>query len=160
MHSENNKILLAAGCFWGVEQAFYETPGVVETRVGYCGGHTDDPTYEDVSSPSTGHVETVVVTYDPKKVNVGQLLDVFFSIHDPTQVGGVGPDIGSNYRSVIFYFDEEQKMVALNYKKRLAESGQYNKPIITAIILAEKFWPAEEYHQKYFLKHKNFVCPR
>lgn len=153
------KALFAAGCFWGVEQAFYETPGVIETKVGYTGGHTQNPTYKDVCSQTTGHAETVQVTYDPAKVTYQKLLDVFFSVHDPTEINRQGPDVGSNYRSAVFYLNNQQKQAAEQYIASLTTSGKYKKPVATELSAATKFWPAEDYHQKYFLKHTNFVCP-
>ena len=154
-----HKAYFAAGCFWGVEAAFYKVPGVVDTAVGYSGGHTDEPTYEDVCGHTTGHAETVEVTYDPKKINYGQLLDIFWNLHDPTQVNRQGPDIGDNYRSAIFYVDDEQKRAAQESKVALEKSGRYDKPIATEITKASRFWLAEDYHQKYFLKHPGAVCP-
>ncbi|MGD8373624.1 MAG: peptide-methionine (S)-S-oxide reductase MsrA [Candidatus Woesebacteria bacterium] len=154
-----DKALFAAGCFWGVEQAFYKTPGVVETEVGYTGGHTQNPTYEQVCSQTTGHAETVQVTYNPAKVTYQQLLDVLFDIHDPTQVDRQGPDVGSNYRSAIFYLDDQQKHAAQRYIENLNSSGKYHAPVTTEVSAATKFWPAEEYHQKYFLKHTDYACP-
>lgn len=158
-NSHTNKALFAAGCFWGIEQAFYETPGVIETKVGYAGGHTQNPTYKDVCSQTTGHAETVQVTYDPAKVTYQKLLDVFFSVHDPTQVNRQGPDVGSNYRSAIFYLNDQQKQAAEQYITSLTASGKYKEPVATELSAATKFWPAEDYHQKYFLKHTDFACP-
>lgn len=154
-----DQAFFAAGCFWGVEQAFYETPGVVETKVGYAGGHTQNPTYEEVCGQATGHAETVQVTYDPAKVTYQKLLDVFFGVHDPTEINRQGPDVGSNYRSAIFYLNDQQKQAAEQYIASLTTSGAYKKPVATEVSAATKFWPAEDYHQKYFLKHTDFVCP-
>jgi peptide-methionine (S)-S-oxide reductase len=159
MKSKYKKALFAAGCFWRIEEAFYKTPGVVETIVGYAGGHTENPTYAQVSSHTTGHAETVEVTFDPQKISYQDLLEVFWSIHDPTTPNRQGPDIGSNYRSAIFYINDEQKDAALKSKRNLEKSGRFKKPIVTEIVKAGVFWPAEDYHQKYFLKHANRSCP-
>jgi peptide-methionine (S)-S-oxide reductase len=145
--------IFAAGCFWGIEDAFRRVPGVLDAVSGYTGGHTDNPTYQEVCSDRTGHAEAVEVTYDPEKVSYEELLDVFWRIHDPTQKNRQGPDVGSQYRSAIFTLDEEQKRVAEASKKRLEESGEYARPIATEIVPASTFWRAEEYHQRYHEKH-------
>jgi len=137
------KAAFAAGCFWGVEAKFKELG--VETTVGYMGGYTDNPTYKDVCCGNTGHAETVLVDYNPKEVTYGQLLSAFWKMHDYTQVNRQGPDVGEQYRSAIFYFSEEQK-------KKAEESMP--KDAATEITEAGDFWPAEEYHQDYFEKHK------
>ncbi len=142
----------AAGCFWGVEAAFQQIPGVVSTRVGYTGGNTRDPTYEDVCSDRTGHAEAVEVTFDPRKVGYRELLSRFFSLHDPTQVNRQGPDTGTQYRSAVFYHSEEQKTDAAAMIRDLTDSGRYRDPIVTQVIPAGTFWLAEEYHQSYYLK--------
>jgi peptide-methionine (S)-S-oxide reductase len=139
-----------AGCFWGVESVFEQVDGVVATKVGYTGGFTDAPTYEDVCSHRTGHAEAVEVTFDPARVSYDTLLDIFWMNHDPTQVNRQGPDVGDSYRTVIFYHSPEQEAAAIASKKRLEESGRYRRPIATEIVPAGKFWDAEEYHQKYF----------
>jgi peptide-methionine (S)-S-oxide reductase len=139
-----------AGCFWGVESVFEQVDGVVATKVGYTGGFTDAPSYEDVCSHRTGHAEAVEVTFDPARVSYDKLLDIFWMNHDPTQVNRQGPDVGDNYRTVIFYHSPEQEAAAIASKKRLEESGRYRRPIATEIVPAGKFWDAEEYHQKYF----------
>jgi peptide-methionine (S)-S-oxide reductase len=159
MEPEHEKALFAAGCFWGVEEAFYGTPGVVETQVGYSGGHTEDPTYKQVLTHTTGHAETVEVTFDPKKVSYEKLLEVFFRIHNPTTRDRQGPDIGSNYRSAIFYRNDKQRDLALAAKENLESSGRFKVPIVTDISKAGRFWPAEEYHQKYFMKNPQHGCP-
>lgn len=146
------KATFGAGCFWGVEAAFRKVDGVVETAVGYSGGHTANPTYEDVCSHTTGHAEVVQVTFDPSKVSYRQLLDVFWSIHDPTQVNRQGPDIGDQYRSVIFYHSEEQRRAAEESKAVLEASGRLDRPVATKIEPAKTFWRAEEYHQRYYEK--------
>jgi peptide-methionine (S)-S-oxide reductase len=139
-----------AGCFWGVESVFEQVDGVVATKVGYTGGFTDAPSYEDVCSHRTGHAEAVEVTFDPARVSYDKLLDIFWMNHDPTQVNRQGPDVGDNYRTVILYHSPEQEAAAIASKKRLEESGRYKRPIATEIVPAGKFWDAEEYHQKYF----------
>lgn len=143
----------AAGCFWGVEDAFMQVPGVISTQVGYTGGHTNEPTYKQVCADATGHAEAVLLEYDPQKVTYEQLLEVFWRIHDPTTPNRQGPDIGSQYRSAIFYHSPEQASAAEASKKSLDASGRYGRPIVTQIVPADTFWPAEEYHQKYHLKH-------
>jgi len=155
---ELKKATFGAGCFWGVEAAFRKVEGVLSTVVGYEGGELENPSYEDVCSGTTGHTEVVEVVYDPEKVTYNQLLDVFWSIHDPTTLNRQGPDIGVQYRSVIFYHDKKQKMIAENSKKRLQESGAYPRDIVTAIEPASKFWKAEEYHQQYLEKAGKKSC--
>lgn len=147
-----------AGCFWGVEAAFQEVEGVVETVVGYSGGVLHNPTYQEVCSHRTGHAEVVLARYDPSVVSYDELLDVFWSIHDPTQHNRQGPDVGSQYRSVIFYHTPEQKAAALASKKRLEDSGRYSRLIATQIGPAETFWRAEDYHQKYLQKRGAPSC--
>ncbi len=140
----------AAGCFWGVESVFEQVDGVVATKVGYTGGFTEAPSYEDVCSHRTGHAEAVEVTFDPARVSYDKLLDIFWMNHDPTQVNRQGPDVGDSYRTVIFYHSPEQEAAAIASKQRLEGSGRYKRPIATEIVPAGKFWDAEEYHQKYF----------
>ncbi len=148
-----------AGCFWGVEEAFRCLPGVERTEVGYAGGHTEAPTYQQVCSHTTGHAEVVQIGYDPEQVGYEELLEVFWRIHDPTQVNRQGPDVGDQYRSVIFYHTEEQREIAEASKRRLDESGRHSRPIATAIQPARTFWRAEEYHQEYLAKHGRGRCP-
>jgi len=150
--------MFAAGCFWGVEAAFRKVAGVVETAVGYSGGHTENPTYEDVCSHTTGHAEVVLVTYDPEKVSYEELLDVFWASHDPTQINRQGPDIGDQYRSAVFYFTEEQRKAAEASKKRLQASGRVLGDIATEITEASTFYRAEDYHQQYFEKRGGSGC--
>lgn len=150
---KTQKAVFAAGCFWGVQAAFDETPGVVKTTAGYCGGKIPNPTYEQVCSHTTGHAESVEVEFDPKKVSYEQLLERFFSLHDPTQVNRQGPDVGDNYRSAIFYQNEGQKKEAEVMMKKLASLKRFPRPIATRLEPASTFWPAEDYHQKYYLKH-------
>jgi len=143
-----------AGCFWGVEAAFSNVKGVVSTVVGYMGGTLKNPTYKEVCTGQTGHAEVVQVTYDPSKVSYEQLLDVFWSIHDPTQLNRQGPDIGTNYRSVIFYHDTEQGKTARKSKEAMEASGVFRfGKIMTVIMPAPEFYRAEEYHQHYHKKH-------
>ena len=148
----------AAGCFWGVQAKFDQVPGVIATTVGYTGGHTKNPTYKEVCSDTTGHAEAVLVEFDPGKVTFGQLLDTFWNMHDPTTPNRQGPDIGSQYRSAVFYHSETQQKVALELKQKLEESGRYRRPIVTEIAAASDFWPAEDFHQKYYEKHGISAC--
>lgn len=151
--------VFGAGCFWGVEAAFRQVMGVLTTTVGFMGGTVDNPSYRDVCSDTTGHAEVVYVEYDPEKVSYDKLLDVFWQIHDPTQVDQQGPDHGSQYRSVIFYYTPEQKEAALVSKEKLEKSGKFKKPIATQIEPAGEFYKAEEYHQHYYEKHGVAGCP-
>lgn len=147
------KATFAAGCFWGVEEAFGDAPGVIATRVGYTGGSLEHPTYQQVCSGTTGHAEAVEVTFDPAVTSFGELLKIFWQIHDPTQVNRQGPDIGSQYRSAIFYHSEEQRRSAEESRDALDRSGRYQRTVATEIVAATTFWEAEEYHQKYHMKH-------
>ena len=146
------KATFAAGCFWGVEEAFRTLPGVLKTTVGYAGGHLENPTYERVCSGRTGHAESVLVEYDPERVSYEQLLDVFWNEHDPTTRNRQGPDVGTQYRSAIFFHDAAQQAAATASKERLEHSGRFRAPIVTEIEPAATFHPAEEYNQQYFLK--------
>jgi len=146
------KAVFGAGCFWGVEAEFRKVKGVVSTAVGYSGGWLKRPTYEDVCTSRTGHAEAVEVEYDPAEVAYDQLLELFWSIHDPTTLNRQGPDVGTQYRSAIFYHNPEQKNSAEASKKRVEESGRYQRPIVTEIAPASEFYRAEEYHQQYFEK--------
>ncbi|MDD5561715.1 MAG: bifunctional methionine sulfoxide reductase B/A protein [Candidatus Omnitrophica bacterium] len=149
------KATFAAGCFWGVEAAFREFigKGVISTCAGYTGGNFKNPTYEDVCSGKTGHAESVEITYDPAKISYSQLLDIFWSIHDPTTPDRQGPDAGSQYRSAIFFHSPEQEKLALASKEKLERSKRFKSKIVTEIARAGEFYPAEEYHQDYFKKH-------
>jgi peptide methionine sulfoxide reductase msrA/msrB len=147
------KATFAAGCFWGVEAAFAQIKGVVKTTVGFTGGKLKNPSYEDVCTNKTGHAETVELEYDPSVVSYEKLLDIFWDIHDPTTPNQQGPDIGSQYRSAIFYHTPEQEKSARLFKEKLEKSGKFKAPIVTEIIPAQEFYPAEEYHQRYFEKH-------
>ncbi|MBM4240346.1 MAG: peptide-methionine (S)-S-oxide reductase MsrA [Euryarchaeota archaeon] len=146
------KATFGAGCFWGVEAAFRQVKGVISTSVGYMGGEFENPSYEDVCSGRTGHAEVVEVVYNPFVVSYDELLKVFWKIHDPTTLNRQGPDIGKQYRSVIFYHDAEQEAAALSLKEKLQISGKYKKDIVTEIVPAMKFNLAEDYHQQYFEK--------
>ena len=152
-NSKYERAIFAAGCFWGVEETFRNIKGVVSTRVGYTGGKTESPTYEDVCTDKTGHAEAVEVEYDPSAVSYDELLDAFWKMHDPTTMNRQGPDKGTQYRSAIFCVNEAQKNAALASKERLQNSGKYKNAFVTEVIPAVKFYPAEEYHQKYHMKH-------
>jgi len=152
------KATFGAGCFWGVEAAFRKLPGVVATAVGYAGGHADNPTYRQVCSHRTGHAEVVEVDYDPARLSYDQLLDVFWAEHDPTTKNRQGPDVGDQYRSVIFVHDDEQKAAAVASRDALERSGRWRRPIVTEIEAAPTFWRAEEYHQQYFEKTGRSAC--
>jgi peptide-methionine (S)-S-oxide reductase len=147
-----------AGCFWGVEARFQQEPGVTETAVGYEGGKLDNPTYKDVCTDRTGHAEVVEVKFDPAKVSYQRLLDLFFELHDPTQLNRQGPDWGAQYRSVVFFHSPEQEAVAKATVARLTEQKTFKKPIVTQVVPAENFWRAEEYHQKYLEKRGALSC--
>jgi len=153
------KATFAAGCFWHVEAGFRKVRGVRSAAVGYTGGRTEAPTYEEVCSGRTGHAEAVQIEFDPDEVSYEQLLDVFWQMHDPTTRDRQGPDVGSQYRSAIFYHTEEQHQEALASKKRLEESGRLgSRAIVTEIVPAGAFYLAEDYHQRYFEKHRLAVC--
>jgi peptide-methionine (S)-S-oxide reductase len=152
------KATFAAGCFWGVEAAFRQVPGVVATTVGYSGGRTKNPTYEEVCSDDTGHAEALQVEYDPARVTYEKLLDVFWNEHDPTQLNRQGPDVGTQYRSAIFFSTPQQRDAATRSKDALEKSGRYRKPIATEITPASEFYPAEEYHQRYLEKRGLATC--
>lgn len=144
----------AAGCFWGVEANFRKLigQGVVDTQVGYTGGHLENPTYRLVCRGDSGHAEAVQVQFDPQQISYDELVHHFFNIHNPTQADGQGPDIGSQYRSAIFFHDEQQSQIAAEIKQALESSGEYDYHIVTEIVAATQFYPAEEYHQRYFDK--------
>lgn len=153
VYGPTEKAYFAAGCFWCEEAIFESLKGVKEAVSGYSGGHTKNPTYEDVNTETTGHAESVEVIYDPKIISYETLLKVYFASQDPTQVKGQGPDHGDSYRSIIFYQNESEKTLAENYKKTLGASGKYKKPIAVEIVPFEKFWKAESYHQDYERSH-------
>jgi peptide-methionine (S)-S-oxide reductase len=147
-----------AGCFWGVEAAFRRIEGVTDAAVGYAGGHTDNPNYREICSHGTGHAEVVQVEYDPTRVSYGELLDTFWSLHDPTQFNRQGPDVGDQYRSVIFTHGPEQEAAAQATKKELEASRTFRRPIVTVIEPAPTFWRAEDYHQRYLEKNRSAGC--
>ncbi len=146
------KATFGAGCFWGIEASFSKIEGVASTTVGYAGGSFKDPTYKDVCSGKTGHAEVVQVEYDPSKVSYEELLRVFWNIHDPTTLNRQGPDIGTQYRSVVLFHNPEQEAAATASKQKLQSSGRYQKSIVTEITPASEFYRAEDYHQQYFEK--------
>jgi peptide-methionine (S)-S-oxide reductase len=148
----------AAGCFWGVEQRFAQLDGVTSTEVGYTGGSTAAPTYKQVCSHRTGHAEAVRLDYDPERITYEQLLAAFFGMHDPTQLNRQGPDVGDQYRSAIFVHTKEQEGAAHMAIRTLQEDGRLRRPIATVVAPAREWWPAEDYHQKYFEKHGRFGC--
>ena len=148
----------AAGCFWGVEVTFRNVDGVLDARVGYTGGHADNPTYREVCTDTTGHAEAVEVVFDPERVSYDELLEVFWDNHDPTQVNRQGPDYGSQYRTAIFYHSPEQKAAAERSKAALDASGKLPRPVATEIAPAATFWAAEEYHQRYLEKRGQASC--
>jgi peptide-methionine (S)-S-oxide reductase len=152
------KAMFGAGCFWGVEEAFRKVPGVRDAAVGYSGGALENPTYKDVCGGSTGHAEVVEVDYDPAAVTYDALLDVFWNNHNPTQLNRQGPDVGTQYRSAIFFYDPAQQASARASKERLEKSGRFPRPIVTEISPAKPFWRAEEYHQRYFEKRGGGSC--
>ncbi len=158
MEQQTAKATFAAGCFWGVEAAFRQIPGVISTAVGYMGGRTENPTYRQVCSHTTGHAEAVEVTYDPTQVSYDDLLNVFWENHDPTQLNRQGPDVGDQYRSAIFFHDAEQEQAAKASKERLEQAGRYRRPIVTLIVPTETFWMAEDYHQQYLEKRGLASC--
>ena len=140
---------LAGGCFWGVEELIRKLPGVIDTTVGYTGGNTSNPTYETVKTGSTGHAETLQIKFDPAKISYEDILEHYFRLHDPTTKNRQGNDVGTQYRSAIFFHDDEQRQVAEKVKARVDGSGKWGRPVVTEIVPATTFWPAEEYHQDY-----------
>ena len=152
------KALFGAGCFWGVEAAYRQISGVVSTAVGYAGGTFNNPTYRDVCTDRTGHAEVVEITYDPSRISYNDLLNVFWENHNPTQLNRQGPDVGTQYRSVIFYNSPEQQAAAIASKEQLEHSGRYKKPIVTEITPAPTFYMAEDYHQQYLEKRGLSSC--
>lgn len=152
------KATFAAGCFWGVEDAFRQIKGVTDATVGYTGGHTKNPTYKEVCTDRTGHAEAVEVEFDPKQVSYRELLAAFFQNHDPTQLNRQGPDYGSQYRSAIFFHGAEQEAAAREAKEALQKAGIFKRPIVTQIVPAQEFFRAEEYHQRYFEKNSIRAC--
>ena len=155
---QTEKATFGAGCFWGVEETFRNVKGVLSTSVGYAGGTQENPTYQAVCTDKTGHAEVVQVEFDPSQVSYDQLLDVFWSNHNPTTLNRQGPDVGTQYRSVIFYHSPEQHASANASKEKLEKSGRFNRPIVTQIEPAPTFWCAEEYHQRYLQKRGQSHC--
>lgn len=157
--TKTERATFGAGCFWGVEAAFRQLEGVVSTLVGYCGGFVKDPTYAQVCTGGTGHAEAVQIEYDPSRISYQGVLNVFWKIHDPTTLNRQGPDVGTQYRSVIFFHSPEQEAAARASKTEIQRSGRYGNPIVTEIVPFSEFFPAEGYHQRYFEKHGP-ACPR
>jgi len=161
MANKSNKsetAVFAAGCFWGVQDYFDHVPGIIETIVGYTGGHVPNPSYEDVSSDTTGHTEAIKITYDPEVVNYDILLKHFFKMHDPTQHNRQGADFGEHYKTAIYYIDDNQKKAADKYINFLNKSSAYDKPIATEVTKFSEFYKAEEEHQKYAQKTGHGGC--
>ncbi len=152
------KATFGAGCFWGVEETFRDLKGVFSTAVGYAGGTKDNPTYEDICTDETGHAEVVEVEFDPAQITYEELLEVFWSNHNPTTLNRQGPDVGTQYRSVIFYHSPDQKSVAESSRKKIDVSGRFRRPVVTQIEPAPKFWRAEDYHQRYLQKRGQSHC--
>lgn len=155
MNTKTETITFGSGCFWCVEAIFQQLDGVISATSGYSGGKTDNPTYKEVCSGNTGHAEVVQVVYDPAKITFPELLEVFWKTHDPTTLNKQGADVGTQYRSAIFYHTPEQKKLAEEYKKKLDASGAFDKPIVTEITAFAKFYKAEDYHMNYFNQHGN-----
>lgn len=154
----NVQATFAAGCFWGVEAKFRQLPGVKNTRVGYTGGQTADPDYKQVCTGDTGHAEAIEVEFDPAVISYAELLHFFWQMHNPTILNRQGPDIGSQYRSAVYYHNEEQRQQAETVKNELNNSGHFSQPIVTEITAAREFYPAEEYHQCYLEKRGQGSC--
>ncbi|MBC7998297.1 MAG: peptide-methionine (S)-S-oxide reductase MsrA [Leptolyngbya sp.] len=152
------KAMFGAGCFWGVEEAFRTLEGVSDTKVGYSGGHTENPTYEQVCSDTTGHTEVIYIEFDPKVISYEKLLDKFFDIHDPTQKNRQGPDVGKQYRTAVYFYSPEQEKIAKEKIQQLDKSGKFRAPIATEVTAADTFNAAEEYHQRYLQKRGANVC--
>ncbi len=152
------KATFGAGCFWGVEATFRQIPGVIDAAVGYSGGTLENPTYHDVCTGRTGHAEVLQIEFDPSKVSYEKLLEVFWSNHNPTTLNRQGPDVGTQYRSAIFFHSPEQESTAIASKQRVEQSGKFKKPIVTEITPASTFYRAEEYHQRYLEKHGMASC--
>jgi len=146
---------LGAGCFWCVEAVFDDLRGVEDVVSGYSGGNKDNPTYQEVCSESTGHAEVVRLMFDPQIIDFRDILRVFFTVHDPTQLNRQGNDIGTSYRSAIFYHNDEQRQAAEEVVKEITDEGIYDEPIATEVTAFDKFWPAEDYHQEYFANNPN-----
>lgn len=156
--TEFAKATFAGGCFWGVEHNFRQLPGVVDTSVGFMGGKTNSPTYKEVCYEDTNHAEVVHLTFDPGKISYEKLVKIFFVMHDPTTKDRQGPDVGTQYRSAIFYHDDAQKQIAEKVKADLTAAGAFKQPIVTEIVGAKEFWVAEDYHQQYIEKNPLRSC--
>jgi len=156
---KTQRATFAAGCFWGVEASFSGLDGVLATQVGYCGGTVPDPSYRLVCSGTTGHAEALEMRFDPGLISYEELLEHFFSMHDPTLLNRQGPDVGTQYRSAVFYHSEHQRLAAIEAKHRLESSGVLVSPVVTEIVEAAPFYRAEEYHQQYLHKHQSASCP-
>lgn len=151
--------ILAGGCFWGVEELLQKMPGVIDTEVGYCGGQTPNATYKDVKTGSTGHAEAIRIEFDPSLISFEKILLYFFQLHDPTTLNRQGNDIGSQYRSAIFYLSPEQQSMAMAVKEKVNQSGAWKKPVVTEIVAASEFYSAEDYHQDYLKKNPGgYTC--
>jgi peptide-methionine (S)-S-oxide reductase len=157
-NSNTEIAIFAAGCFWGVELEFSRMDGVLSAESGYIGGRKERPTYHEVCEGGTGHAEAVRITFDPSQISYGRLVEEFFNLHDPTTLNRQGPDVGEQYRSAIFYTNPAQMAIAQAAKAQLAESKEFDNPIVTQILPADTFWRAEEYHQKYFEKRGMDSC--
>ncbi len=155
MNSGNDTATFGGGCYWCVEAVYQELEGVVSVTSGFSGGQRENPNYEQVCSGATGHAEVVQIVYDPSKISFDELLEVFWTVHDPTTLNRQGADVGTQYRSVIFYHNDEQKLLAEKYKKELGASGAWDRPIVTEISPATKFYSAEKYHQEYYKNNPN-----
>lgn len=158
LSNQANTATFGAGCFWGVEDTFRQVPGVTSVAAGYSGGWYENPSYKDVCTGNTGHAEVVQLTYDPSQVSYEDLLKVFWNSHNPTTRNRQGPDVGTQYRSVIFFHTPEQQAAAARSKEELEQSGRFRNPIVTEITPAATFFRAEEYHQQYFQKHGLSAC--
>lgn len=158
MNDQHELATFGAGCFWGVEARFRELPGVLDATAGYMGGQTRQPDYQAVCTGKTGHAEVVQVRYTPEQVSYATLLNLFFAMHNPTTMNRQGPDVGSQYRSVIFFHSAQQQQVAAETIEALNESGRWPQPLVTQLVAAPEFWPAEEYHQRYLEKNGRGLC--
>jgi len=158
MNDQHELATFGAGCFWGVEARFRELPGVLDAIAGYMGGQTRQPDYQAVCTGKTGHAEVVQVRYTPEQVSYETLLNLFFAMHNPTTMNRQGPDVGSQYRSVIFFHSAQQQQVATETIEALNESGRWPQPLVTQLVAAPEFWPAEEYHQRYLEKNGRGLC--
>lgn len=155
MTNTTETAIFGAGCFWCVEAVFQQLNGVISVQSGYTGGTKDNPTYKEVCTGTTGHAEVCKIVFDPSKITFTELLEVFWTVHDPTTLNRQGADVGTQYRSAIFYTNEEQKVLAEKYKKELDKSGAFENPVVTEIVQASEFYPAEDYHNNYYNDNPN-----